>query len=40
MQIQGTLIHLNVITKTHIAVFLCESTISCMLVCQPAQLAC
>ena len=29
-----------VISKTCIVVLLCESTISCMLVCQPAQLAC
>ena len=32
--------HFNIISKTKIAVILCESTISCMLVCQPAQLAC
>ena len=36
----GMIIHFNVISKTNIAVFLCESTRSCMLVCQPAQLAC
>ena len=40
VQNQGTIVHLNVILKTHIAVFSCESTISCMLFCQLAQLAC
>ena len=39
-QIEAQLYTFNVISKTHIAVILCESTISCMLVCQPAQVAC
>ena len=33
-------VHFNLLSKTNIAVFLCESTLSCILVCQPAQLAC
>ena len=37
---QGTIIHFNVTSKTLISVFSYESTISCMLVFQPAQLAC
>ena len=37
---QYTIMHFYIISKTHIAVFLCESAISCMLVCLPAQLAC
>ena len=37
---QGTIRHINIRLKTHIAVPLWESTISSMLVCLPAQLAC
>ena len=37
---QGTIVHFDIILKTHIAVFLCESTISRISVSQPAQLAC